>query len=71
LATNNNYANWAEAFSIFTKYSSTDREQNVSWDGDMLYAGPDPKKVDRADIDRLEALKWHAHSFYGCFYHNM
>lgn len=52
----------AAAFAIFARYSA----EEVSAEHDVIYAGPNPDKVSREDIDILKELGWRE-SPYDCF----
>lgn len=62
------YAAWAEAFTIFAKYSS--EFYQISAEHDIVYAGPDPAVVSEEDKTRLEALNWHIDEHLDSFYHH-
>lgn len=47
-----------EAFTIFAKYS--DDSYVLGAEHDVIYVYVHPKKVSKEDIDRLEALGFHA-----------
>lgn len=59
------WCDWAEAFTIFAKYS--DGADHVAAEHDEVFAGPDPDVVSSEDVARLEALGWRADAKLGCF----
>ena len=63
----NNWANYAEAFSIFAKYGAEDSYCNVSAEHDELYAGPEPDIVTATDTQRLNELGWSPDKRTNCF----
>lgn len=54
----------AEAFMIFARYGG---KQDLSAEHDVIYAGPDPSKVVREDVERLDKLGWAVEEEFGCF----
>jgi hypothetical protein len=58
---------WARAFLIFASYEDGEMGGVAAMD-DIIYAGPDPKKVIPSDLDRLKRLGWEAAHEFGCFY---
>jgi len=66
----NEWAEWAEAFRIFSKYPHTGEASDslVSAQRDEVFAGPDPSIVDEVDRQRLQELGWHSHDEFECFH---
>ncbi len=62
---NKQYAEWAEAFTIFSKYD-TEAYGHTASEHDEFYAGPDPDNVSKEDVDRLKRLGWTKYDG-GCF----
>lgn len=60
------YAEWAESFAIFEKYSQHG-DPEVYWDYYEIYAGCSPSLMDEADKTRLEQLGWMESSDYDCW----
>lgn len=62
------YKEMIEAFHIFAKYAEKglDDYAEMSATHDELFAGPDPKKVAKTDLARLEEIGWRPCE-YGCF----
>lgn len=50
-------AAWAEAFTIFAKYTG-DNWLDIAAEHDSIWAGPDAERVSDEDKKRLDALGW-------------
>lgn len=62
------WAGWAEAFTIFAKYSKDENGfDHVAGEHDEIFAGPNPEIVSAEDKARLSALGWSADNDVECF----
>jgi len=66
----NEWAEWAEAFTIFSKYPHTgeSNDELVSAQRDEVFAGPNPSIVDEVDRQRLQELGWDEEVEFECFH---
>jgi hypothetical protein len=62
------FLRWAEAFAIFHKYEPEKRWAHVAGEHDIIFGGPDPRKVSLKDHRRLRKLGWHLDKDAGCFH---
>jgi len=64
----NQYAEFAEAFTIFAKYV-TDAFENISTDFGMMYVGLNDYAVSIEDKARLEELGWDYSDYHDSYFH--